>query len=229
MEKILRAVDVFKEYRVGKESVEVLNGINFDIEQNDFVSILGASGVGKSTLLHILGALDVPSKGSVYFGDTDIYKLRDSKRAAFRNKKVGFVFQFYYLLPEFTAVENVTMPVFVSDGSSKKEYKQAVERAKRMLDDLGLGSRLNHRPRQLSGGEQQRVAIARALINEPAVLFADEPTGNLDRANGESIIELIMKLNSEKKQTTVIVTHDENLASRTKRIVRMFDGKIVKD
>lgn len=226
MHSILRVIDVHKTYRVGSEDLEVLKGVSLEISRGDFVGIIGPSGVGKSTLLHILGALDVPSRGTVHFGDVDVYRLNDRKRAQFRNKRVGFVFQFYYLLPEFTALENVIMPAMVGTAGGSCQTGSVRERAEGLLEAVGLAGRMKHRPNQLSGGEQQRVAIARALMNAPDLLLADEPTGNLDSHNSSIIIDLFLKLNREMGQTTVIVTHAETLAAKTKKIVRMFDGKI---
>jgi lipoprotein-releasing system ATP-binding protein len=223
---ILRAVDVHKVYRIGSEDLEVLKGVSLEINRGDFIGIIGPSGVGKSTLLHILGALDEPSRGAVLCGDIDVYRLNDRKRSQFRNRRVGFVFQFYYLLPEFTALENVMMPAMIVTGGGKGRAGTVKERAETLLEEVGLAGRMKHRPNQLSGGEQQRVAIARALMNEPDLLLADEPTGNLDSHNSRMIVDLFLKLNAEKRQTTVLVTHDESLAVKTKKIVRMFDGKI---
>jgi lipoprotein-releasing system ATP-binding protein len=223
---ILRAVDVHKVYRIGSEDLEVLKGVSLEINRGDFIGIIGPSGVGKSTLLHILGALDEPSRGAVLCGDIDVYRLNDRKRSQFRNRRVGFVFQFYYLLPEFTALENVMMPAMIVTGGGKGRAGTVKERAETLLEEVGLAGRMKHRPNQLSGGEQQRVAIARALMNEPDLLLADEPSGNLDSHNSRMIVDLFLKLNAEKRQTTVLVTHDESLAVKTKKIVRMFDGKI---
>ncbi|MDP8262754.1 MAG: ABC transporter ATP-binding protein [Candidatus Ancaeobacter aquaticus] len=226
---IIKAKNIHKEYVIGSERVNVLKGVSLDIEKNAFVGIVGPSGAGKSTLLHILGSLDKPTKGEVLYHDTvNIYALRDSKRSLLRNKKVGFVFQFYYLLPEFTAVENVMMPALVADNDRARDVKEVKNRASQILEEVGLASRMNHKPRQLSGGEQQRVAIARALMNNPDILFADEPTGNLDSAHSESIIDLLMKLHDDKKQTIVMVTHDNSIAARTHMQIHMSDGRIDK-
>ncbi len=195
--------------------------MDVSIQQGEVVAIVGPSGAGKSTLLHILGGLDVPTDGEVLLDGENLYRLRDKQRAKVRNEKIGFVFQFYHLLPEFNALENVMMPGYVLGRLSRSEVKrQSVS----LLEQLGLGKRLKHKPSQLSGGEQQRVAIARALLNEPKILLSDEPTGNLDSKSGKEIIKLLMDLNYVKKQAIVIVTHDESIARQCHRTIHMRDG-----
>lgn len=204
-------------------SLRVLKGLDFDVKKSEVVSIMGASGAGKSTLLQILGTLSTPDSGELLIDGTDVLKLGEKELSEFRNKKLGFVFQFHHLLPEFTALENVMIPAFIA-GRSKKEVQ---EKAEVLLTDLGLGERLSHKPSQLSGGEQQRVAIARALINSPAVLFADEPSGNLDTKTKEEIHNLFFDLRDKYGQTIVIVTHDPELAKMCDRSLFMVDGTFV--
>ncbi len=203
----------------------VVNDVSFTVQKGDIVSIVGPSGAGKSTLLHIMGALDKPDGGSVLIDDTDIFTLPSRKQAAFRNKHIGFVFQFHHLLPEFSAIENVCMPLWIGNTGKTEAIKQATE----MLERVGLGGRLNNKPSELSGGEQQRVAIARALVTRPSVVMADEPTGNLDSANAQSVHELFLQLRKDLGQTFIMVTHNDSLAQMTDRILTMRDGKIVQD
>ncbi len=203
--------------------VEVLKGVDIDIQKGEIVSIVGPSGSGKSTLLHILGTLDKADSGTVNMNNTGISSLNGKKLAAFRNKHIGFVFQFHHLLPEFTALENVCIPGWLA-GTKKKEVE---DRAKELLQLLGLSHRLENKPNQLSGGEQQRVAVARALINKPDIIFADEPTGNLDTANAKELHQLFFDLRSQFQQTFLIVTHNEDLARLSDRVLHMKDGKIV--
>ncbi len=214
-----------KTYGNAKKRVEVLKGIDLNISEGDTVSIVGASGVGKSTLLSIMGALDRPTSGEVLYRGEAIFRYDSGRIAAFRNRFIGFVFQFHHLLPEFTALENVMLPALIG-GAGKAE---ALKRAKKLLEEVGLGGRLDHKPGELSGGEQQRCAIVRALVQGPAVLLADEPTGNLDTRTGEEVFELIMGLKKTMQMTMVIVTHNEKLASRLSRRLRMVDGSIVED
>ena len=202
---------------------KVLKGVDFEVGKSEVVSIMGASGAGKSTLLQILGTLSTPDSGSLIIDGVDVLKLDSKKLAEFRNLRLGFVFQFHHLLPEFTALENVMIPAFIA-GRSKKDAEQ---HAKELLTDLGLGERLTHKPSELSGGEQQRVAIARALINRPAVLFADEPSGNLDTNNAKQLHELFFQLRETYKQTFLIVTHNNELAQMSDRRLIMQDGKII--
>lgn len=203
--------------------LEVLKGINLHIEAGEIVSIVGASGAGKTTLLQIIGTLDKPDKGTITIAGTDVTKLRQKSLSAFRNKEIGFVFQFHQLLPEFTALENVCIPAWIAQTAKSAAEK----RAKELLDYLGLTERMQHKPSELSGGEQQRVAVARALMNAPSVLLADEPSGNLDSKNAQELHDLFFKLREEFKQTFVIVTHNEELANRADRKLTIKDGVIV--
>ena len=225
IEPVIRVEDVTKSFRIGGgkgQTLEVLRGVSLEITPGQIVAVVGASGAGKSTLLHILGTLDRPSSGKVWYNDSDVFALSDDKLARFRNRNVGFVFQFHHLLPEFTAVENVAMPAMIGGVS----YTDALAKAKNVLTVVGLEERAGHKPPQLSGGEQQRVAVARALIYSPMVVLADEPTGNLDSANATSVHDLLWTLSREKGQTFVIVTHNEKLAKHADRIMRIVDGKI---
>ena len=201
--------------------VKVLSGIDLSISRGEMLAIVGASGAGKSTLLHIMGTLDKPTSGTVLYENKDVFSLDDYSLAGFRNKSIGFVFQFHHLLPEFTAIENVLMPGLINMSG----YEEIKERAEMLLDELGLSERKNHRPGELSGGEQQRVAVARALINEPKVVLADEPTGNLDTHTGEELFKLLLQLNEKKGITFVIVTHNESLSRQCHRVLEMIDGK----
>lgn len=215
---MIRAENIHKAYG----NLQVLKGISLEIPKGEIVSIVGASGAGKSTLLHILGTLDKADTGRVIFNDSDISLLNEKKLSAFRNKMIGFVFQFHHLLPEFTALENVCIPAYIA-GESKKA---AIEKASRLLDFLKLSERLDHKPSALSGGEQQRVAVARALVNNPAVVLADEPSGNLDSASSLELHELFFRLRDEFKQTFVIVTHNKELADMANRQLVIKDGII---
>ena len=203
-------------------SLEVLKGVDLHIQASEVVSIVGSSGAGKTTLLTILGTLDKVTSGEILFNDVNITSLNEKKLAAFRNQHIGFVFQFHHLLPEFTALENVCIPAFIN----KISKKEAELRANELLDLLGLKHRANHKPSELSGGEQQRVAVARALINNPKVIFADEPSGNLDSENAQNLHQLFFKLRDELKQTIVVVTHNETLANMADRKLIMKDGLI---
>lgn len=203
-------------------TLTVVNGVSLSIGKGEIVSVVGQSGAGKSTLLHLLGALDKPDSGSVLIDGTDIFKLPAKKQAAFRNKHIGFVFQFHHLLPEFSAIENVSVPLWIA-GQGRR---QAMDNAAAMLDIVGLGNKLDNKPSELSGGEQQRVAIARALVNKPGIIMADEPTGNLDSANAQSIHQLFIDLRNKLGQTFVMITHNEELAGMTDRTLTMKDGKI---
>lgn len=226
---LLQAIDLFKEYKNGERTVPVLHGINLSIEQGEIVAIVGASGAGKSTLLHILGILDTPTSGSVIYKGLNLTQLSAKRQADMRNRIFGFVFQFYHLLPDFTALENVLLPGLIGSGFSswKAVNRNYRDRAISLLKRVGLGNRLTHKPSQLSGGERQRVAIIRALINNPELLLCDEPTGNLDTKTGHEIRELIWDLNKTLNQTVVIVTHDEEIAKHAGRIVRIVDGHIL--
>ncbi len=221
---MLKTRGLKKVYNHDDRPLEVLKGVDMEAVKGEFISVLGASGAGKSTLLHLLGGLDEPSSGKVYYKDVDIYRMRDNERALLRNRKFGFVFQFYHLLPEFTALENVMLPGLIA-GSQSGHVR---EKARGLLEIVGLEKRLSHRPSQLSGGEQQRVAIARALVNEPEVLICDEPTGNLDSSTGEKIIELIRRLNQEKGYLVIVATHSRELADISSRIIHIKDGKIIR-
>jgi lipoprotein-releasing system ATP-binding protein len=203
--------------------LHVLKGVDVEIKQGEIISIVGASGAGKTTLLHILGTLDRPDSGSLSISDTEIMSIQGKRLSAFRNRKIGFVFQFHHLLPEFTALENVCMPAFIA-GTGKQ---QAEEKAKELLGFLGLTDRMEHKPSELSGGEQQRVAVARALVNDPAVILADEPSGNLDSATAKELHQLFFTLRDKFNQTFVIVTHNEELANMADRKLVMKDGVIV--
>jgi lipoprotein-releasing system ATP-binding protein len=221
---IVQTKDLVKEYKISKEkSLTVLKGINIEIYEGEVVSIIGASGAGKSTLLHLLGTLDKPTNGEVQYEGNDVFKLSSDKLARFRNSKIGFIFQFHHLLPEFTAIENVSLASMISGKSLKEVYNAA----KNILSDVGLADRLEHKPSELSGGEAQRVAIARALINLPRIVFADEPTGNLDTKNSDEVMKLIFDLRKKYNQTFVIVTHNERFSSMTDRTLKMVDGQIV--
>lgn len=222
MDVVLQAIGIHKTYNDASNSLHILKGVDLKVNRAEVLSIVGPSGAGKSTLLHILGGLDKPDDGQVILNGEDIYALNDERRACVRNGHIGFVFQFYHLLAEFTALENVMLPLMVKAGRNKqKEFK---EKGIKLLTQVGLGDRINHKPNQLSGGEQQRVAIARALINDSEVVLCDEPTGNLDSKTGQEIIELLMGLNKSNKQTLVIVTHDEGIAKLSHRSLKMFDG-----
>jgi len=224
---ILKSVKVYKSYRMGAAEVSVLKGVDLAVKRGEFIAIVGASGSGKSTLLHILGALDKPDKGVVQFEGQDLDRANGRQLNRYRNKMVGFVFQFYHLLDELTVLENVFLPAMT--GRSIIGWlmcrRQAKNRAKELLTQLGLAERIKHKPYQLSGGERQRVAIGRALMNEPRLLLADEPTGNLDSATGNGILDVFERLN-RAGQTIIMVTHDERIAQRAGRIVTLVDGKI---
>jgi lipoprotein-releasing system ATP-binding protein len=220
-EMIIQVTDLHKSFKT-PQLLPVLNGIDLEIGRSELLCIVGASGVGKSTLLHILGALDRPSSGTVLFEGKEIFRLNDQELAEFRNREVGFMFQFHHLLPEFTALENTMMPSLIKG----EDRRGASERAKALLEEVGLAKRSMHRPGELSGGEQQRVAVARALILEPRLVLADEPTGNLDTHTGDEVFSLIKDLNKRRGITFILVTHNEGLASQTDRVVRMVDGRI---
>lgn len=204
-------------------SLTVVNDVSLTIAKGELVSITGASGAGKSTLLHLIGALDIPDSGKILIEGTDIFSLSSRKQSKFRNEKIGFVFQFHHLLPEFSALENVAMPLWISG----KDKSEGLKEAAKMLEIVGLSARANNKPGALSGGEQQRVAIARALINKPSIVMADEPTGNLDSANADAIHKLFVLLRKELSQTFVLVTHNKDLAALTDRNLEMRDGRII--
>lgn len=219
---ILKVKDLKKSFKVGKNRVDILKGISFEINEGEMVAITGPSGAGKSTLLHLLGTLDKPSSGEIILNGRSIENERDFFLAKIRNEMIGFVFQFHFLLPEFTALENVMIPILVG-GKSRITSR---EKAQKLLLDLDMSARMNHRPSELSGGEQQRVAIARALANEPQIVLADEPTGNLDSSNTNRIYELLKEINSKTRQTFLIVTHNSVLSERMDKKVHIVDGLI---
>ena len=220
--KLIHAENVYKHYMRQQARVEVLQGVQMEIAAGEMVAVIGPSGAGKSTLLHLLGGLDRPSAGVICYNGVPLYDLRDEQLADFRNQQIGFVFQFHHLLPEFSALENAMMPALIQ----RRAKHEARDEAQQLLMRVGLGDRLHHRPGELSGGEQQRVAVARALVNAPAVVFADEPTGNLDRTMGQSLQQLLRQLNQESGQTFVIVTHDHEFAAQMDRVVSLMDGKV---
>ena len=222
-EPIVSVRGLHKRFRAGESEVHVLRGIDLDIMEGEMLSVVGSSGVGKSTLLHVIGGLDRPTSGTVHYKGRDVFRMDDTAVAAFRNRSIGFVFQFHHLLPEFSALENVLMPAMING----MEKGAAVARAKSLLSEVGLSERGSHRPGELSGGEQQRVAIARALMVGPDIVLADEPTGNLDTHTAESVHELLVDLNRRMGLTFVIVTHNERLSMRADRTIRMVDGLIV--
>lgn len=223
---MLEAKNIHKVYNDGKRELDVLKGVNLKIEAGAFIAIVGPSGAGKSTLLHILGGLDNPTQGEVVLQGEDIYKLGDAELSRTRNKNIGFVFQFYHLLSEFTVLENALMPALISHGSDF-ERCEAREKALELLREAGLEERVDHFPSQLSGGEKQRAAVARALINQPSLLFCDEPTGNLDSKSGSGIIALIKKINLENKMTVVLVTHNAELTNQADKVYHLEDGILV--
>ena len=223
MKESIQVQQLFKSYRNGTRRVEVLKGIDITFSQGERAAIVGASGVGKTTLLHILGTLDRPTAGNVFYEGKDIFTLTEKELAIFRNREIGFVFQLHHLLPEFSALENTMMPCLIQ-GMTKKE---AEERAEAILTLVVLKDRLSHKPGELSGGEQQRVAVARALVLEPKILLADEPTGNLDTKTGETVFDLLGELNEIKGVTLIVVTHNLQLASRLTRQIHLVDGRAV--
>lgn len=223
MTPLIEVKDLRKVFKTEAGPLEVLKGVNLTVQSSEMLAIVGASGVGKSTLLHIIGALDSPTSGQVLYRGEDIFTLSEEALAGFRNRTIGFVFQFHHLLADFTALENVMIPALVSGIS----WEEAKKRAETLLGHLGLSGRAHHRPSELSGGEQQRVAVARALIMEPLVVLADEPTGNLDTATGRTLFGLLRELNKNLKTTFVIVTHNEDIAKGCDRVVKMVDGLIL--
>ncbi len=225
---ILRAEDVVKDYRIGRRSLRVLHGVSLEVRRGELLGIVGPSGAGKSTLLHILGMLDTPTQGRVLYNGQDLAGLSARERADRRNSLFGFVFQFYHLLRDFTAAENVALPALAPAriAGGRKRRREALREARRILGLVGLSERAEHRPTQLSGGERQRVAIARALINEPEVLMCDEPTGNLDTDTGEVILDLLVRIRRETGCTLLMVTHDERVAARAERTLHLRDGRV---
>jgi lipoprotein-releasing system ATP-binding protein len=223
---ILKANNLVKTYQTTKKfKLEVLKSVSLEIEENRISVIIGASGAGKSTLLHLLGGLDRPDSGEVIYNNENIFKFSDDKLARFRNRNIGFVFQFHHLLPEFTALENAVIPLMINGIS----YEKASVRGKELLEALGLAGRFNHKPAELSGGEQQRVAVARALANDPSIIFADEPTGNLDSANSEALHEIFLHLRDKFKKTFVVVTHNAGLVQLADKVFEMKDGRLIND
>lgn len=220
--EVLACDDLQKYFREGPSRVDVLRGVDFAVRTAELVAIIGASGSGKTTLLQLLGGLDIPSAGVVRVAGRDMSALDDGERGRLRNSELGFVYQFHHLLPEFSALENVAMPLLIRRDS----VASATERAARLLEKVGLGDRLDHKPAQLSGGERQRAAVARALITRPAVVLADEPTGNLDGPTGARVFDLMLELNREEKTALVVVTHDLAIASRMERVLRLENGAL---
>ncbi len=223
MSTILRCENIFKTYHTEEKTIEVLRGVTLELEESETTVVVGASGAGKSTFLHILSGLDEPDKGKVYYMNEDLFEKSDEEISAFRNQNIGFVFQFHYLLPEFTAEENVALPMLVQNIS----FSKAIERAHVLLKEVNLEERASHKPAELSGGEQQRVAIARALANNPKILFADEPTGNLDSDTSKLIENLLVNLREKYGLTLLIVTHNNELKKIGGRVITMKDGKII--
>jgi lipoprotein-releasing system ATP-binding protein len=219
---VLRAEDVWRVFETGAERLEILRGVDLEVRRGEMLAILGPSGTGKSTLLHVLGALDRPTRGRVFLDSLDVFSYPESKLHDLRNRRVGFVFQFHHLLSEFTVLENVAMPLLVA-GMARAD---ALDRAHQVLEQIGFVSRLTHRPAELSGGEQARAAVARALVNEPAVVLADEPTGNLDTTTAAALVELMVRLSSERKATILVVTHNRAVADRATRRLYLADGRL---
>lgn len=222
MNNLIRVVDLCKSYYDGFTELPVLKGIDLKVKKAEVIAVVGASGVGKSTLLHLLGGLDRPTEGTIFYDGEDLFALKDQELDRFRNEEIGFVFQFHHLLPEFTALENVAMAGLIARQTSGVAHN----RAKELLAYVGLGERLEHRPSELSGGERQRVAIARALVNQPKVVLADEPTGNLDQKTSDAVHDLLWTLNDQFDQTFIIVTHNQTLAQRADRLVQLVDGQV---
>jgi lipoprotein-releasing system ATP-binding protein len=219
---VLRAQDIWRVFETGPERLEVLRGADLEVRRGEMVAILGPSGTGKSTLLHILGALDRPTRGRVFLDSLDVFSYSESQLHELRSRKVGFVFQFHHLLPEFTVLENVAMPLLVA-GVARAE---ALNRAHRVLEEIGFLSRLTHRPAELSGGEKARAAMGRALVNDPAVILADEPTGNLDVTSAAALVDLMVRLSSERKMTILVVTHNRAVADRATRRLQLAEGRL---
>ncbi|MGV7227444.1 MAG: ABC transporter ATP-binding protein [Nitrospirales bacterium] len=222
---LVQVENLQRSFKMGHQTVHVLNGITMTIQRGEMVAIIGASGAGKSTLLHILGTLDRPTKGEVLFEGKNMFKASETALASFRNRRIGFVFQFHHLLPEFTALENTYLPALIQ----KIPKQTAIDTATALLSEVGLSHRLHHKPGELSGGEQQRVAVARALIRRPDLVLADEPTGNLDTQTGDELFGLLRKLNETHGTAFIIVTHNEKLSHQTDRLIHLQDGQILED
>lgn len=222
---VIHVRDVWKIYRMGRVQVPALKGLDFEVQKDDFVAIMGPSGSGKSTAMNIIGCLDVPTKGAVFLDGKNIAKMPESALAKIRGQKIGFIFQQFNLIPSLTALENVALPMVFQDIPDEKRLK----RAKELLHLVGLSERMHHRPSELSGGEQQRVAIARALANDPEIVLADEPTGNLDTKTGEKIMEILVDLHEKEKKTIVVITHDADIANYAHKKLILRDGKLIKD
>jgi lipoprotein-releasing system ATP-binding protein len=220
---VITVTDLYKSFPMGGQTLTVLKGVNLQIQRGELIAIVGASGAGKSTLLHIIGTLDRPTTGTVHFDGHDMFHMSEGEQAEFRNRRIGFVFQFHHLLPEFTALENVCMPALIQRQHPVDIEPEAVA----LLQEVGLGARLHHKPGELSGGEQQRVAVARALLQKPDLVLADEPTGNLDTHTSEALFAMMRELNKARGTTFVIVTHNDKLSAQADRIVHMQDGQIV--
>ncbi len=224
-ELFLSARALTKSYPMGRRTLEVLRGVSLDVARGEFLALRGASGAGKSTLLHLLGGLDTPNAGEIWFNGENLARLGESGQTRLRNRHIGFIFQAYHLLPELDALENVCLPARIA----RTDAAQAEARGRELLKRVGLAERVEHKPYELSGGEQQRVAIARALINEPELILADEPTGNLDSHTGDEIIELLLSLRAERQATLIIATHDARVAGRAPRVVELVDGVVAPD
>ena len=221
---IIKLEDVWKIYKMGEVEVPALRGINLEVRRGEFLAVMGASGSGKSTAMNMIGALDIPTRGKVFLEKQDIAKLPESDLSQIRGQKIGFIFQTFNLIPTLTALENVSLPMIFQNIPKEERVKKATE----LLDMVGLGDRINHKPNELSGGQQQRVAIARSLINDPEVILADEPTGNLDSTSGHKVIDFLKDLHKKQKKTIVMVTHDEYIGKQAQRLEYLHDGQIVK-
>lgn len=225
MKSIIKLKNVWKTYRVEEVDVNALRGLNFEAGDGEFVALMGKSGSGKSTSMNLIGCLDIPTKGEIYLDGINIASLHESDLAQIRGRKIGFIFQQFNLINTLSALENVMLPMIFQETNREER----TERARELLNLVGLGSRINHRPGELSGGEQQRVAIARALANNPEIILADEPTGNLDSKTGEVIMKFLIKLNKDEKKTIIVVTHDEDIARHAERICHLEDGQVIKE
>ena len=222
---LVKIHNLHKSYKLGPQQIDILKGISFTVHRQEMIAIVGASGAGKSTLLHIMGTLDQPTQGTITFEDQELLGMSESALADFRNRRLGFVFQFHHLLPEFTALENTYLPALIQ----RQQKEKAREAAKALLNEVGLSHRMHHKPGELSGGEQQRVAVARALIRNPDLVLADEPTGNLDSHTGEALFEILRDLNRRRGTAFVIVTHNEKLSAQSDRLVHLEDGLITEN